>query len=64
MKLKKLNMNKLSIDIKNEYRKLLIEKDKKGNKRTYILKRKSKNGSIKVKKKSEVKNKLGIKKGK
>ena len=64
MKIKKLNMNKLSIDIKNEYRKLLIEKDKKGNKRTYILKRKSKNGSIKVKNKCEVKNKLGIKKGK
>ena len=64
MKIKKLNMNKLSIDIKNEYRKLLIEKEKKGNKRTYILKRKSKNGSIKVKNKCEVKNKLGIKKGK
>ena len=64
MKIKKLNMNKLSIDIKNEYRKLLIEKNKKGNKRTYILKRKSKNGSIKVKNKYEVQNKLGIKKGK
>ena len=64
MKMKKLNMNKLSIDIKNEYRKLLIEKDKKGNKRTYILKRKTKNGSIKVKNKYEVKNKLGIKKRK
>jgi hypothetical protein len=64
MKIKKLNMNKLSIDIKNEYRKFLIEKEKKGNKRTYILKRKSKNGSIKVKNKCEVKNKLGIKKGK
>ena len=48
----------------NKYinQKIIIEKEKKGNKKMYILKRKLKEGVGKYKNKNEIQNKLGIKK--
>ena len=47
---------------KNSNQKIIIEKDKKGNKKMYILRKKLKEGVIKLKTKFDVQNKLGIKK--
>ena len=47
---------------KNTNQKIIIEKEKRGNKKMYILKKKLKEGIIKLKTKYEVQNKLGMKK--
>ena len=47
---------------KNNNQKIIIEKDKRGNKKMYILRKKLKEGIIKLKTKFDVQNKLGIKK--
>ena len=47
---------------KNNNQKIIIEKDKRGNKKMYILRKKLKEGVLKLKTKVDIQNKLGIKK--